>query len=51
MCKIEKVGFFCKIDRNFALTDVVALKSSKEKKFDLQLKREEKKSNIIPLNL
>ena len=25
MCKIEKVGFSCKIDGNFALTNVVAL--------------------------
>ena len=25
MCKIEKVIFFCKIDKNFALIDAVAL--------------------------
>ena len=31
LCKIEKVGFFCKIDRNFALTAAVALRVQKRK--------------------
>ena len=27
MCKIEKVGFSCKIDKKFERTDVVALRA------------------------